>query len=115
MQMQDCLFCRMNRGEVPVDRVAENEHAFAIRDVNPRAPVHCLVIPRVHIDSAREFEWNHAELLGGVFVLAKDVARVEGVWEGGYRLTFNVGDAAGMTIHHLHLHLIGGRTLGPEG
>jgi len=105
----------MNRGEVPVDRVAENEHAFAIRDVNPRAPVHCLVIPRVHIDSAREFEWNHAELLGGVFVLAKDVARVEGVWEGGYRLTFNVGDAAGMTIHHLHLHLIGGRTLGPEG
>ena len=54
-------------------------------------------------------------LLAGLFILAKDVARVEGVWESGYRLAFNVGDAAGMTIHHLHLHLLGGRMLGPEG
>jgi histidine triad (HIT) family protein len=105
----------MHRGEVPVERVAQNEHAFAIRDVNPRAPVHCLIIPKVHVDDARELEWNHAELLGGLFMLAKDVARTEGVWEAGYRLAFNVGDAAGMTIHHLHLHLLGGRMLGAEG
>jgi histidine triad (HIT) family protein len=105
----------MSRGEVPVVFVAQNEHAFAIRDINPRAPTHCLVIPKAHIDSAREFEWNHAETLASLFILAKDVARVEGVWESGYRLAFNVGDAAGMTIHHLHLHLLGGRMLGPEG
>lgn len=115
MQVQDCLFCRMVRGEVPVEFVAQNEHAVAIRDINPRAPIHCLVIPRIHIDSAREFEWNHTEMLAGLFMLSKDVARVEGVWEAGYRLAFNVGDAAGMTIHHLHLHLLGGRMLGPEG
>ena len=105
MQMQDCLFCRMGRGEIQVEKVAQN----------PRAPIHCLIIPKVHVDSAREFEWNHTEMLAGVFMLAKDVARVEGVWESGYRLAFNVGDAAGMTVHHLHLHLLGGRMLGPEG
>ena len=115
MQMLDCLFCHMSRGEIQVEKVAQNEHAFAIRDINPRAPVHCLVIPKQHIDNAREFEWNHTEMLAGLFMLSKDVARVEGVWESGYRLAFNVGDAAGMTIHHLHLHLLGGRMLGPEG
>lgn len=113
--MSDCLFCRMQRGEIPVTKIAENAHAFAIRDINPRAPIHCLIIPKSHIQSAREIEWSHAETLAGMFILAKDVARVEGVWEPGYRLAFNVGDAAGMTIYHLHLHLLGGRRLGPEG
>jgi len=113
--MSDCLFCRMHRGEVPVTKVAENAHAFAIRDINPRAPIHCLIIPKTHIESAREIEWSHAETLAGMFILAKDVARVEGAWEPGYRLAFNVGDAAGMTIFHLHMHLLGGRRLGPEG
>ncbi len=105
----------MNAGEIPVTKVAENDHAFAIRDINPRAPVHDLLIPRQHIDSAREFEWIHGEVLAGLFMLAKDVARLEGTWDAGYRLAFNVGDNAGMTIHHLHLHLLGGRPLGPEG
>ncbi len=113
--MLDCLFCKMNSGQVPVQKVAENEHAFAVRDINPRAPIHDLIIPRVHIDSGRDFEWVHGEVLAGVFMLSKEVARLEGVWELGYRLAFNVGDAAGMTISHLHLHLLGGRALGPEG
>ncbi|MCC6383152.1 MAG: HIT domain-containing protein [Dehalococcoidia bacterium] len=111
----DCLFCRMQRGEVPVDRLAENGQAFAIRDINPRAPVHVLVIPKVHIPTARDVDWGHAEILAGVFALARDVARIEGVHESGYRLAINVGDAAGMTVAHLHLHLLGGRKLGPEG
>ena len=105
----------MSAGEFPVEKVAENEQAFAIRDVNPRAPVHDLIIPREHVESAREFEWVHGDLLAGMFMLAKDVARREGTWEAGYRLAFNVGDAAGMSISHLHLHLLGGRVLGPEG
>ncbi|MGI8926724.1 MAG: HIT domain-containing protein [Tepidiformaceae bacterium] len=113
--MVECLFCRMSAGDVAVDKLAQNDHAFAIRDINPRAPVHCLVIPRQHVSSAREMEWTHGDMLAGVFVLAKEVARLEGVSEAGYRLAFNVGDNAGMTIPHLHLHLLGGRKLGPEG
>ncbi len=111
----DCLFCKMSRGEIPVEKVVENEKVFAIRDINPRAPIHTLIIPREHIPDAREIEWSHAEVLANLFVTAKEVARIEGVFEPGYRLAFNVGDAAGMTINHLHLHLLGGRKLGPEG
>lgn len=113
--MNDCLFCRMNRGEIPVEKIAQNEHAFAIRDINPRAPIHDLIIPKVHVPTARDFEWVHGDMLAGMFALTKDVARLEGVFDGGYRLAFNVGDNAGMTIFHLHLHLLGGRKLGPEG
>lgn len=113
--MNDCLFCRMHRGEIPVAKIAENDHAFAIRDINPRAPIHDLIIPRVHVPTARDFEWIHGEMLVGMFALSQDVARIEGVFDAGYRLAFNVGDHAGMTISHLHLHLLGGRKLGPEG
>ena len=113
--MADCLFCNMSSGSVPVNKIGENKDAFAIRDINPRAPVHALIIPRRHIATAADIEWGHAEDLAGMFVLASEVARVEGVSADGYRLAFNVGDAAGMTIPHLHLHLVGGRRLGPEG
>ena len=113
--MPDCLFCRMVSGELAVERVAENDHAFAIRDVNPRAPVHDLIVPRQHVETARDIEWNHGDMLAGMFALAAQVARLEGVFDTGYRTAFNIGDHAGMTIHHLHLHLLGGRVLGPEG
>lgn len=113
--MAGCLFCDMAAGDVPVERIAANERAFAIRDINPRAPVHALIIPHAHIADARAIETDHAETLAALFTLAGEVARREGVAESGYRLAFNVGDAAGMTIPHLHLHLLGGRRLGPEG
>ncbi len=111
----DCLFCRMVSGEIPAPRVAENGVAFAIRDISPRAPVHVLIIPFQHVEDARSLGAEHAALLAGLFALATGVARLEGVNESGYRLAFNVGEAAGMTVHHLHLHLLGGRPLGPEG
>lgn len=98
-----------------VPRVAESEHAFAIRDINPRAPVHVLVIPREHIPTAGDIEVGHAAVLTDMFVLARKVAVTESLSDDGYRLAFNVGDDAGMTISHLHLHLVGGRRLGPEG
>lgn len=113
--MSDCLFCRMNSGEIPVAKVAENDYAFAIRDISPRAPVHVLVIPRAHIDSARVIDATHGDILAGMLALSQDVARAEGVADSGYRLAFNVGDDAGMTIHHLHMHLLGGRKLAAEG
>jgi histidine triad (HIT) family protein len=113
--VDDCLFCRMASGAIDVPKVAENDAAFAIRDINPRAPVHTLVIPRAHVADARELTAEHAATLGALFALSAEVGRIEGVAESGYRLAFNVGDAAGMTISHLHLHLVGGRKLGPEG
>ncbi len=105
----------MATGSVPAERIAENERAFAIRDINPRAPVHALIIPRDHIADARALGMEHAETLAALFALASEVARGEGVFDSGYRLAFNAGEAAGMTIPHLHLHLLGGRRLGPEG
>jgi histidine triad (HIT) family protein len=105
----------MASGEIPVAKVAENEHAFAIRDIAPRAPVHVLVIPKTHVAWAQDLGPEHGELLAGMFALATEAAAIEGVTESGYRLAFNVGEAAGMTIWHLHLHLVGGRPLGPEG
>ena len=113
--MDDCLFCRMASGAIPVEKVAENELAFAIRDIHPRAPVHLLVIPKQHINDARDLAPADGDMLGAVFTLAVEAGRTEGVQHSGYRLAFNVGEAAGMTISHLHLHLLGGRPLGPEG
>ncbi len=113
--MSDCLFCKMAAGEIPVPRVAENDYAFAIRDINPRAPVHVLVIPKEHVAWAPDLGAAHGAMLGGMFELATEVARIEGAAKDGYRLAFNVGDNAGMTIFHLHMHLVGGRLLGPEG
>lgn len=111
----DCLFCRMAAGEIPIEPIVENEHVFAIRDINPRAPVHVLIIPKRHIVDALQLTSADAATLGQLFEAAAEAARIEGVAEDGYRLAFNVGEAAGMTIPHLHLHLVGGRRLGPEG
>ncbi len=115
MSPESCLFCEMASGAMEVPRVAESERAFAIKDINPRAPVHILVIPREHIPTALDIEAAHAAVLADMFVLARSVAVSEGISDAGCRLAFNVGDDAGMTIPHLHLHVVGGRRLGPEG
>jgi histidine triad (HIT) family protein len=111
----DCLFCRMSAGEIPVDKVYEDDSVFSIRDIIPRAPVHVMIIPRQHIASARELSDEQAPLLSHLFQVANQVAQSVGVADSGYRLAFNVGDEGGQTIYHLHLHLLGGRRLGAEG
>ena len=112
---EDCLFCNMASGALDVPKLHDDDLVFAIRDINPRAPVHILVIPKRHIGCAKDIEETDGALLGSLFAVATKVAEGEGVAKSGYRLAFNVGDDAGMTIHHLHLHLLGGRQLGPEG
>jgi histidine triad (HIT) family protein len=111
----DCLFCRMASGELPVDKLHDDELCFAIRDINPRAPVHVMVIPKQHVVDARELDEKHGALLGRLIAVANRVAQAEGVAERGYRLAINCGDDAGMTIFHLHMHVLGGRRLGAEG
>ncbi|MDO8614282.1 MAG: histidine triad nucleotide-binding protein [Dehalococcoidia bacterium] len=113
--MADCLFCRMVQGEVPVDKLYEDDLVVAILDINPRAPVHFMVIPKEHIPTAKDIRGEHGPLLSRIFTTACRVAKDEGVHESGYRLALNVGDDAGMTVSHLHLHCLGGRRLGPEG
>ena len=105
----DCLFCRIVRKEIPAKLVAEDEHCVAFRDINPQAPVHVLVIPREHVASL-----NHATdptMLGRLSLMAADIARKEGVAESGYRTVVNTNAGAGQTVFHIHLHLLGGRSL----
>jgi histidine triad (HIT) family protein len=113
--MADCLFCNMARGKMDVDKLYDDDLVFSIRDIHPRAPVHVMVIPKEHIATALDLGDKHGPLLGRLFAAAARVAQDEGLDERGYRLAFNVGDQAGMTIPHLHLHMLGGRRLGPEG
>ena len=114
--MRDCLFCKIADGDIPSDRVFEDEQVVAFRDVNPQATVHVLVIPREHIPSAAELTPDHDGLWAHMLHVAQQIAVDEGIRDGGYRLVANVGGDGGQTVHHLHLHLLGGRAMGwPPG
>lgn len=109
MNAADCLFCRIVAGEVPAERVYDDEQVIAIRDIAPRAPTHILLIPRRHIASAADLVEEDGPLLGRLFAVAADLARAEGIADAGYRLVSNVGRWAGQSVDHLHVHLMGGR------
>ena len=111
-----CLFCRIVAGDIPAQEVVATENTFAFRDLNPNAPTHVLVIPRQHIENADEIRPDHADVLAEMFATAQQVARIDGIEEGGYRLVFNVGEDTGNSVPHLHLHVMGGRAMGwPPG
>lgn len=105
----NCLFCRIVRGEIPAALVAQSENAIAFRDIGPQAPVHVLVIPRAHLSSLNDA--GEAPLLGELLALAKGVAKSEGVADTGYRVVINTGADGGQSVGHLHLHVLGGRRL----
>lgn len=112
---RDCLFCEMAGGQRVADKLYEDEKLFAVRDIHPRAPVHFMVIPKEHIPTVAGLSADHGSLLIDMFKTAHWVAQRQGIAEEGYRLAINYGEIAGMTISHLHLHVLGGRHLGPEG
>jgi histidine triad (HIT) family protein len=105
----NCLFCRIVRREIPTSIVWEDEQALAFRDIDPKAPVHVLVIPKRHIASLNEA--TDAKLLGHVLMAAREIAEGEGISDGGYRTVINTNADAGQTVFHLHVHLLGGRRL----
>ena len=107
--MSDCLFCKIVSGDIPADVVYEDERIMAFRDINPQAPIHILIIPIQHIATLNDLESHHAELVGKLILTAKDLAEKEGIAEDGYRTGFNCNSAAGQTVYHVHLHLLGGR------
>lgn len=108
---QSCLFCRIAAGEIPAKIVREDEETVAFRDINPQAPTHVLVIPRRHIPSVNVLTSGDAELVGKLFLAAREIAFEEGVADSGYRLVMNTGPGAGQSVDHIHLHLLGGRPL----
>lgn len=111
MSSSDCLFCRIAAGEIPATVVHQDDALVAFRDIGPQAPVHILVIPRAHVASLDDARPEHQALLGRLLLTAAEVARAEGIAEDGYRTVLNVGADGGQTVHHLHLHLLGGRAL----
>ena len=104
-----CLFCRIVAGEIPSTKVAEDDLGIAIRDIAPKAPTHILVMPREHIASAADLADGDAALVGRLFAMAAELARSEGIADGGYRIVTNVGTWGGQSVDHLHFHLMGGR------
>lgn len=114
--MADCLFCKIIKGEIPSKKVHEDDATFAFRDINPQAPTHILIVPKQHIATLNNLEPAHAEVLSRIFQTARKLAADEGIAEPGYRAVFNCNRAAGQTVFHIHLHLLGGREMGwPPG
>lgn len=107
----DCLFCRIASGELDADVVYQDERLMAFRDIDPKAPTHLLVIPMEHIRTLNDLADGHRELLGDMHLLARDLARSEGVADDGWRVVVNCGRGAGQTVFHVHMHLLGGRSL----
>lgn len=109
--MESCLFCKIIAGEIPSEKVYENDLVYAFCDIDPKAPTHVLVIPKKHIQSVSHLKGEEQEDVGAVFLAIREVARAAGIEAEGYRVVSNIGEAAGQTVPHLHFHVIGGRAL----
>ena len=109
----DCIFCEIIKGNIPSTKVYEDEFVTAFNDLNPVTPVHVLIVPKKHIASANDIEECDAELVGRVFLAAKEIVKKLGL-DNGYRIINNCGEDAGQTVKHLHFHMLGGVTLGEK-
>ena len=107
----DCLFCKIIAGEIPSKKVYEDEKVYAFYDISPAAPVHVLIIPKMHIPSANALTEENADVVGHIFAVAARLAAELGIAEKGYRVVNNCGEDGGQTVQHLHFHLLGGRSL----
>ncbi|MGM9628823.1 MAG: histidine triad nucleotide-binding protein [Faecousia sp.] len=108
--MSDCLFCKIIAGEIPSDKVYEDETVYAFRDIAPQAPTHILVIPKEHISGCNGVTAENSSLVAHIFEVIPRIAQTEGL-TGGYRVISNCGPDAGQTVPHLHFHILGGKQL----
>ena len=104
----DCLFCKIIGGEIPSNKVYEDDTVFAFRDIDPQAPVHILIVPKEHIASAKDINESNSAVVAHIFEVAAKIAKAEGL-DDGFRIVNNCGNSAGQTVKHLHFHLMGGR------
>jgi len=109
--MNDCLFCKIITGEIPSDKVYENDSVLAFRDIDPKAPTHILIIPKEHIATTNNLDDSHKLLVGEMLIAAKDIAEQESIADSGYRTVFNCNQHGGQAVYHIHLHLLGGRQM----
>lgn len=112
--MEDCIFCKIINKEISSQIVYEDKNVLAFKDIQPVAPVHVLIIPKIHISSLKDISEGNGNILVSIHLAANEIAKKMGIYEKGYRLINNCGADAGQTVQHLHYHLIGGVTLGPK-
>lgn len=116
MKSGRCIFCEIVAGQLPAEIVFQSEKVIAFNDIRPRAPVHILIIPKQHIPTLNDLKAEHKELIGEMFLAAREIAADTGLTEKGYRTVFNCNSDAGQEVYHIHLHILGGRKLGwPPG
>ena len=109
MSEQDCIFCKIVAGQIPSDRVFEDDVCVAFNDLTPQAPTHILLVPREHVDSLDKAAAGQKETLGHLLLAAAGIARDKGFAENGYRVVINTNSDGGQTVFHLHVHLLAGR------
>ena len=109
--MKDCLFCKIANKEIPSEIISEDESFVIFKDINPKAPIHLLIIPKIHLGPISTLGAEDKEIVSGLILKAKETAEKMGISENGYRLIFNTGRDAGMEVSHLHLHLLAGKPL----
>jgi len=109
--MNSCIFCEIAAGKRKADIIFSNENVIAFRDINPQAPIHILIIPRKHIATINDLKKVDKEIVGEIFLAAKEIANQQQISERGYRLVFNCNREAGQAVYHIHLHLLGGRRM----
>lgn len=107
MHKPDCLFCRIARGEIPARKLHEDDEIVAFHDIQPRAPVHFLIIPKIHLDNLYDADLRHQALLGRMFAMAGALARAQGA-DDGFRVIVNNGRVGRQEVYHLHVHVLGG-------
>lgn len=112
--MEDCIFCKIIKGEIPSEKVYEDDEVLAFKDIQPAAPIHVLVIPKKHIINLMEISNEDSELMGKIVVVMQKIAKQLGVDEKGFRIISNCGPDSGQEVMHLHFHLLAGRTMGPK-
>ena len=110
--MEECIFCQIAEKKIPTTIVYESDQVIAFRDINPKAPVHILIIPKQHINPKIDLKEEDIRVLPDIFLAAKTIAAKEGIGEKGFRLIANVGSDSGQEVEHLHFHLLGGKPLG---
>ena len=109
MQEDNCLFCKIILGEISADIIYESSNVIAFRDINPQAPIHVLIVPKKHIATINDISSKDHKIIGSLYSAAREIASNEGIDDIGYRTVMNCNEAAGQTVFHIHLHLLGGR------
>jgi histidine triad (HIT) family protein len=109
--LSDCIFCKIASGDIPGDVVYQDDRVIAVNDIDPKAPVHILIMPKKHIPSLNEIDDSNKDIMAHILTVAANLAKAKGVAEKGYRIVNNCGVQGGQSVEHIHFHLLGGRSL----